>query len=1310
MNDSAFSRTGSWLPGLARQLNQICDRFEAAWQTAGQPNQGPRLEEFLPAYLSQPERQQLLKQLLGLDLDYRGAKGERPTREEYCLRFPGDVEQIIAFFFEDAWRSARQTGQRPRLEDYLAENGSEAGRSALIRELLLPELEYRAQSGDQPTPEEYWRRLPQHVELINSVFDQVRRARPAEKAKFAETLAETIVLPGPAEWPTIPGYEILSKLDEGGMGVIYKARQAALKRVVALKMIVSGAYATAHERARFRLDAQLLAELQHPNIVQIHAVGEHEGLPYFAMEFMEGGSLSEKIKGKPQPPEEAARLMETLARAVHAAHEHGIIHRDLKPGNVLLTPPDGVSGPLGIPKVTDFGLAKRLEVSKLEHPSQDITRSNMIMGTPAYMAPEQARGELAKISTLTDVHALGTILYEMLTGRPPFKGNSQLDTLEQVRFMEPVPPRRFGLKPQVPRALETICLKCLQKEPHRRYESAKVLADDLRRFLNGELPLAQPTTTLERVVKWTRRKPAAAALVGVSMAAVLSLLVVSLAFNAQLQSRNRELRREQQKVEETEAREREGLRLLNVEVMKSVDAGHDAFSRKDWSAAKIHFGNALTKLERENALASLRDDVSKWLREATSRVQDEGNSEKARKNYEQFVQLQGRALFYGTGLIEALPANLEATKAAAKDALRLGGIQIKAASLIEREVPELKRYYTDEQWSEIESGCHELLLILAEAVAQSPPEATKGTAGHFRDALRILEQAAKLKGKPNVTKALRLRRAKYLEQCGQEQQAKEERALANSMEPQSPADYFLVGEKLFREAQLKPARIAFEEALRKKPNHFWAHYYLALCHWRLRSLPEARTFLTSCLSLQPEYVWVYLLLGSVDGELKDIATAEADFEQALTLLKKARTAQYGSHVEYAIYVNRGVMRIGAGKLVEAVGDLTTAIKLHTDQFAAYLNLARAYQEQAHRKAETTSLFSVLAASQFSSSIAALATQYCEWTLLMDKAERQLDTAIESTPDVPPSLYRAQAQLHRERRQLNDALDDISSAIEKDAPKSASQAENYAEQSRIYFDREEYSEALESSNMALNIGTEAEYYLLHGNASLQLKDFGGAIQSYTSYLDKGGKLVVGALRARGLARMMEGDYAAAIGDYRQVLRYEDSSEIRANCGWAYLLNSNAKEALSLFEKAIKLNPKNADAHSGRGFVLVITKYEDTREEAKKVREAVHEAETALQCGPTNQRMVYNTARIFAQAAGKLDDEAAKRLLPKPRESDKCQRQAVKCLSQALNLSPPGERYDFWKDYVQEDHAFDRIRANYEFARLMPPEPQKSGLSR
>jgi WD40 repeat protein len=306
--------------------------------------------------------------------------------------------------------------------------------------------------------------------------------------------------------PMIPGHVLLRELGHGGMGVVYLARQLALNRIVAVKMI-AGRGLDEEIVQRFRSEAEAVARLHHINIVQIHEVNDHQGRPYCILEYVAGGSLAKHLAQTPQPARYAAAVVQALARAMHHAHGQGIVHRDLKPSNVLLTEE-------GTPKITDFGLAKKLD------DDSGRTRTGAVLGSPSYMAPEQAAGRTSEVGPLADVYALGAILYEMQTGRPPFRGVSIFDTLDQVRNHDPVPPRH--LNPATPRDLETICLKCLQKEPGKRYASADALADDLRNYLTGKPIKARPVGMPERIWRWYRRHPLVAAL---ATALVLSLVV-----------------------------------------------------------------------------------------------------------------------------------------------------------------------------------------------------------------------------------------------------------------------------------------------------------------------------------------------------------------------------------------------------------------------------------------------------------------------------------------------------------------------------------------------------------------------------------------------------------------------------------------------------------------------------------------------------------------------------------------------------------------------------------------------------------------
>ncbi len=371
-------------------------------------------------------------------------------------------------------------------------------------EQLLDEL-----CDSHATPEDVCGSCPELLPVVRERWRQLRRVEAEVDGLF----------PGPPEpgaggppsahdataLPRIPGYEVEAVLGRGGMGVVYKARHPRLNRAVALKMLLAGPYAGPGELERFLREAETVAGLRHANIVQVHEAGDVDGRPYFTMEFVEGGSLAQKVAGTPQAARQAAALVAAVAEAVHAAHQRGIVHRDLKPGNILLTAD-------GTPKLTDFGLARRLEGAA------GLTQSGAPLGTPSYMAPEQAEGRSREVGPAADTYALGAILYELLTGRPPFRAETAEETLRQVVSRDPVPPSR--LNAAVPRDVETICLKCLEKSPERRYPSAVALADDLQRFLRYEPITARPVGPAGRVLRWTRFHPTGAALVATALALI----------------------------------------------------------------------------------------------------------------------------------------------------------------------------------------------------------------------------------------------------------------------------------------------------------------------------------------------------------------------------------------------------------------------------------------------------------------------------------------------------------------------------------------------------------------------------------------------------------------------------------------------------------------------------------------------------------------------------------------------------------------------------------------------------------------------
>jgi tetratricopeptide (TPR) repeat protein/tRNA A-37 threonylcarbamoyl transferase component Bud32 len=578
--------------------------------------------------------------------------------------------------FEKAWRAARSGAVPPCLADFL-EGCAEPERTVLAAELRAIDRAYRRH--DAAVAPTNGARKPgaageDHVPT---------RPRPAG--------------PPPARWPTITGLELLEVLGSGGMGIVFKARQPTLDREVAVKFLRDAHLADTDQRERFKQEARAVARLQHPALVQLYEFGEVPSVdgpgsePYLVLEYVSGGSLAQRLRGSRLPPREAARLVETLAEAIHYAHRQGVIHRDLKPANVLfrtegrglrteekpLSPQSSVLSPV----VSDFGLAKFVAGGSL-------TQTGTVLGTPCYMAPEQAVGNSQAITPAVDVYGLGAILYEALTGRPPFEALTDAATVRQVQEEEPTAPRQ--LTPVVPRDLETICLKCLRKDPVRRYASAQELADDLRRFRCGEPIRARPVGTAERVLVWCRRKPVIAGLV-TALALVCVAGVAGVLWQSHLaRQRQAEAKREQERADENLKKLREKidrlgalgrdlardprLRKAALAVLEEAldfyqeilpqqaldprlrreaarlygEVAHTYHSAGKWRHASDAFRreaellSALAADEPANAEHNLRLGVS--YRRRGNVLRDLGERQEARAAYEHAIEIQERAL------------------------------------------------------------------------------------------------------------------------------------------------------------------------------------------------------------------------------------------------------------------------------------------------------------------------------------------------------------------------------------------------------------------------------------------------------------------------------------------------------------------------------------------------------------------------------------------------------------------------------------------------------------------------------------------
>jgi tetratricopeptide (TPR) repeat protein len=1216
-----------------------------------------------------------------------------------------------------------QRGERPWVEDYLLHVPDLRADAEALLDLIYAEILLRQDAGEAPQPNEYLRRFPEYADQLRRQFSVdralqdglLRAAGPAEPSGeppntfvWGPSLdtppqppgGATLLVYGPSPaapepaYPEVAGYRILGVLSRGGMGVVYRAEQVGLKRVVALKMILAGAHAGPEQLARFRAEAEAVARLQHPNIVQIYEVGEQDGLPFFSLEFVEGGSLEKRLRKAPQPARAAAELVETLARAVQAAHERGIVHRDLKPANVLLAACGLASAERHagaklqaacVPKITDFGLAK--QVDREGGPTQE----GAVLGTPSYMAPEQALGLTREIGPAADVWALGAILYEMLTGRPPFQGESSLDTLQLVLVEEPVPVRR--LQPRVPRDLETICLKCLQKPARKRYARALDLADDLRRFRSGEPIRARPVGRVERGLKWVRRYPAWAALWALGGAACLALIAGgSLWSHARAQAEVGRARAAaaEARAAQREAERKESLERLRARVQQCLLAGRDAQAQGVVAEARKQADEAQALVGDEPSLADLREPVVRLAAEVERR-------EVLRRNYGRLFAGRDEALFHlnrqlFTGLDQG--ESLGRARQEAEEALRpFAGAADAGRPLV------LDELYSPQQKAEIVQGCYEVLLIQAEATAGpvpgQPAAEQRDRAGQ---ALALLERADAL---VPGTRAVHRRRERYLARLGDEAGARREHDLAAAEGPTTPLDSFLVGYDALEDGRPRDAVASFDRAVRERGDLFWAYFFRALAYQQLQRPADARADLTVCIARRPDFLWSYLLRGFLHGEVGAQAAAEERLRTALAARPadpdlEARRWDAGAETagafqsaeadldtaekleklhpdaaaRYVLLVNRGVLRIRQGRSADAVAVLQEAVGLDAAQAQAHADLAEAYRKLGQ----------------------------------VDAALAELGEALARGGPAPgqAALYRTRARLHLQRQDLDAALHDLQDAARKDgealraAPRRGNPAEladDHLEQALVLYRGERYAEAVRGCEEALNLRPEfVVAHRLAGLALMQLGRYREAVAAFDRYAEKGVP-VADVFRARAHAHAELGDAAAAVRDYSRALDLKPQDPaLHAARGWAYLATDAPRLALADFHDAVRLAPDDADAYCGRGYAEV-----RLAQSAGAVAQAVTDADEARRRQPGDPTTLLHAARVYAQAVGRLDADA---FPPGPRPAEMralYQDRAVAGLRDALEHTPAARQAPLWRQ-IEKDVFLSPVRRGPAFRRL------------
>jgi tetratricopeptide (TPR) repeat protein/tRNA A-37 threonylcarbamoyl transferase component Bud32 len=1086
--------------------------------------------------------------------------------------------------------------------------------------------------------------------------------RPApRKARRTPVAAVSLAsFKGPRE------YEILGELGKGGMGVVYKARHRRLNRLVALKMI-RGAYADDVQIARFKIEAEAVASLRHPNILQIYDIGESDGSPYVALELLEGGSLSDRLRGTALPPKQAAEWMVPLVLAMDAAHKAGIVHRDLKSANILFSAD-------GIPKITDFGLAKRLETDEGQ------THTGQIMGTPSYMAPEQARGDTKSAGPPADIYSLGAMLYEMLTGRPPFKGISAIETVKQVIEEEPVSPSRVQFR--VPRDLETICMKCLQKEPRKRYATAKEMADDLKSYLAAEPIKARRTPLHERAFKWTRRHPATALASTLAVAGTVGLL----AWGGWYWNHKRGLERNALQHLATVGEET-GADLLHAQ---------ELLSKNELNDAKLVLTTRMTVLNRENKVAvsnhlertqAMLADVDKALAAEEARLAEAEARAEVQKQHQRFLDLRKEALYRDTDVKSlfvspstgsAPPPTSGPTRQAAEKALAVYGRRDGD----DWQLGDLPAALTAAEQAEVRDGFYELLLVLAGAVASEG-------AGQVDRSLSILESADRLR--PEHSRAYFLTRAACLAARNDLDGKKKQITEAEKLEPKGAADYFLTGQQEYKDKRDADAIRHFDLALRDKPDHFWAKCLQAICYLRTLRPEAAKASLNSCVETDLDSAWLYLLRGFASGLIgnkylalvkenrgrepglrrsadAEFDEAEADYQVAMQKLE----AKPDADLLYMLFANRGLIRFQRGRTDQAAADYQEAIRLKKDPYLAYADLAHVYEQQGKP----------------------------------DLAIDQFTKAIAIKPDWSP-LYRGRAgvvcrRADSTRADREQALADLALAINYETPGNDIIVVDHTQRAKLFYADARYEDALKECELALRslpehvaatATADADALEMQVRTLLKLRRVDEAIRSCDQAIVKGKKSAV-FYELRGHGHASHNDYPGAIRDYSQAIEHRPADPaLLDDRGWAYLQFDSPKLALEDFEAAIKLDAKYANAYNGRG---------TAHAHIGNFRAAVADAQQALQLDKSNPRVIYNAARIYALAAPLAAAEPGANVRSARTLAAGYQDTALRLIKTALERDTPDHREFFWREIIQPDPALRAIRRRLKYEELVAPK--------
>ena len=1057
---------------------------------------------------------------------------------------------------------------------------------------------------------------------------------------------------GEPELPKVPDYEIMEELGRGGMGVVYKARQIKANRIVALKMVLSGKRLAVEQRIRFQIETEAVARLAHPHIVQLYAVGELEGQPFFSLEFCAGGNLDKKLNNQPLPAGEAAVLMEKLARAMYYAHSRGVVHRDLKPANILLTTD-------GEPKVTDFGLAKRLDTDS------DVSRSGMVMGTASYMAPEQARGAVHEVGPATDVWALGAVLYECLTGRPPFRGATVFETMRILLSEELTRPSSVNDK--VPRDLETICLKCLNKEPGRRYDSALELAEELRRYREGEPIRARPSSRWERTWKWVRREPARAAAVGAGVLALAAVVLGTIFFS---------LYREHQSATKAQTLERQ--REVRQKFDVQLGLAERAEEANRLGEAGDHFEQALAMLDGDpeaisaelrprvvagrgrvrGKAAAEKDRVESELAEKKRQQEIRDQRDAFARRVEEFKRARDKVLFHSVSLREENAANdaavVRLTAPAALEKLKLD-VTKKPEDFGQGLAPFRPILESSAPVDALAVDACTVLLAWAAAELSSTADPVDGDPNPSR-ALRLLEAAQALARAHEfkLPQIHYLRRATCYQQLGKEGDAAVERRNAAAA-PRLSIDEIEVARGYLRggdRRQLDKAEAACELVDAADPYRFWAQYLAALCNM-LRKEPQwnvAESRLSNCLEKRPNDPTLLMHRAIAYAGAGNLPKAEADFQEALD-------RSTGPAMRVVVLTNRSFLLVKLERWPEAERDLTEAIARQPDSYQGHANLAFVYHQQKNKQAE---------------------------------ALRAMDKALECRPDYA-ALYFVRAQMHMKGDDLKAARLDFEKCLELAPIDSPHRPKARLGLANVKTKTGELAAALADCDAVLqqkpNFGAAHFQRAEVLRRQNEFKEAGDALDRYLSASGDAGADIHKVHKLRGLIHTSQNRHGEATVAFTRSLLLHPEAETYSLRGWSFLTQGASRSALNDFDAALRLEQAHPDALCGRAWSLALL---------GKTFEAEAAAETVLKQEPASRALLFKLACVYSLALRHHGPEGIAL----------CHERAVTLLQQAVKANPTeADVQAFWQNVVERAPEFSALRASIEWremARLYGPK--------